>query len=217
MSKLYKHRAWLPLSKLAATWAPELEFDQDELASLLMKKMFGGEVDNLEPDPELNGSNRGVFVIDPETREVLPVRGRLVLHHLTNNPDHTVAKSSQAFYQRDLVGLTRQATLKLAAALDWPPPSYWQPPSRPTKTATEKTKQVFQALVEECRAREQRMNRTDAYRALKALGAKTSQRHFLSAIWTPLAPEDWQRPGNIAKGRRADPDTIIAALKRCTN
>ena len=131
MSKLYKHHAWLPLSKLAATWAPELEFDQDELASLLMKKMFGGEVDNLEPDPKLNGSNRGVFVIDPETREVLPVRGRLVLHHLTNNPDHTVAKSSQAFYQRDLVGLTRQATLKLAAALDWPPPSYWQPPSLP--------------------------------------------------------------------------------------
>ena len=129
MSKLYKHLAWLPLSKLAATWAPELEFDQDELASLLMKKMFGGEVDNLEPDPELNGSNRGVFVIDPETREVLPVRGLLVRHHLTNNPDHTVAQSSQAFYQRDLVGLTRSATLKLAAALDWPPPSYWQPPS----------------------------------------------------------------------------------------
>ena len=202
MSKLYRHRPWLPLSKLAASWSVELEVDQDELANSLMEKMLKGDVDELDADPELNNSKRGVIIVDLETGEVSPVRGPLVRNRLLNTAGVTLPGGAQFFYEKGLIGLTRQATLRLAAAFDYPPPSYWKPSVRATRAATERTTEMFRHLVHDCIAKGQRMTEREAYEALKGLGEEISHRHFRSAVWKIMAPDDWQKGGRIPKNKR---------------
>ena len=202
MTKLYRHRPWLPLSKLAASWSAELEVDQDELAALLLEKMLKGDVDELDPDPELYNSNRGVIIVDLETGEVSPVRGPLVRHRLLNTAGVTLPGGAQFFYETGSIGLTRQATLKLAAAFDYPPPSYWKPYARPTRAATERTTEMFRHLVRDCTAKGQRMTEREAYEALKGRGEEISYRHFHSDIWKIVVPDDWQKGGRIPKKKR---------------
>ena len=213
MTKLYRHRPWLPLSKLAASWSAELEVDQDELATLLLEKMLKGDVDDLDPDPELNNSNRGVIIVDLETGEVSPVRGPLVRNRLLNTAGVTLPGGAQFFYETGSIGLTRQATLKLAAAFDWRPPSYWKPATGPTRTATGRTKEVFRGLVQDCTAQGKRMTQKEAHSILTTFGEKISYKQFFSMVWKPVAPDGWQQTGRIPDNQRVDLEAMIDGYK----
>ena len=181
---------WLPLANTSGWFADHIGLKQGR--KVLLRAFADGSVlarGIRPPDREFVAIPKGVWssgqinwrastVVDfPDVYQSVQV-DRLQLVRLLRQPGETVRSAGQ-------LDLYRMGV--------------------PTKAATEKTKEVFQELVGECRTRGHRMSHNQAFGALKARGENISGLQFRSEIWKPLAPDDWRKPGAIPKDMRVDP------------
>ena len=209
MSKLYSTFNKLNIPRLVEAWGLEIGEDPDRLAETLVWAALDGRFDAVAHE-------------DGETKPGIVVRPNMRRDSVNRWDSETlrewiriVADASEIGFSDALssvlprIAVTREACVDFAEATGLKPPSFWRrkPSSRPTKTARKRTKEVFQELVGECRARGQRMSRDEAFQALKTRGENISGRQFHSEIWKPLAPDDWRNPGAIPTDMRVDPKT----------